>query len=181
MDTTLVPISELKLDPANPRKITEHDFKALVTSLKEFGWVQPVIVNTRTGLVVGGHQRIRAAVILHMTEAPVLYVDLSEAQQKALNVGLNRISGDWDSQLLIELLEGLDDDMKALTGFDDAELSRLLDDPFSEEGEADDKPKLTEPRYTIGQLKTLARNLYPEQADELLEFFDRVERDSGEL
>lgn len=166
-----------KFAPYNPRRLSEQQFEALQRSIDEFGFVEPVVVNTKTNMIVGGHQRVRAAKALGLTEVPVFTVELSGPQEKALNVALNRISGDWDSVALIELLEGLDESMRDLTGFDDKELDRLLNDPFTSEV---DEPaaKVSEPRYTIGQLKTLARNIYPEQADDIIEFLERVERDS---
>lgn len=87
----------------NPRQMDPRTLRLLVRSLATFGWVMPVVANRRTGNIVGGHQRIRANAQLLKTPSasayrrvPVIYVDLSEGREKALNVALNQISGDWD-------------------------------------------------------------------------------------
>jgi ParB/RepB/Spo0J family partition protein len=91
----LVPLGHLDPAPYNPRKISEQQLEALARSMKEFGVVDPVISN-RDGTVIGGHQRIRAAERLGLSELPVIYVDLPKEKEKALNLALNRISGEWD-------------------------------------------------------------------------------------
>lgn len=176
-----MPIAELlqQFAPYNPRRLSEQQFEALQRSIDEFGFVEPVVVNTQTKKIVGGHQRVRAAKAVGLTEVPVYMVSLSEPQEKALNVALNRISGDWDSQLLVELLEGLDEGMRDLTGFDDDELNRLLGDPFTADVD-EPGPKVSEPRYTIGQLKSLARSIYPTQTDVILDFLDVVEKSADD-
>jgi len=125
-----VKISELKLNEKNPRKINSNDMVKLMRSLEEFGFVDPVIVNEnpdRKNIIVGGHQRFKAAKKLGLTEVPVTYVDLKEAEENVLNIALNKISGEWDNEKLPELLIELQDlgaDL-TLTGFDDLELEDL--------------------------------------------------------
>ena len=96
-----------RLIPAdyNPREMDERTLRLLVRSLVRFGWVLPVVANRRTGNIVGGHQRTRANEHIIRTrgraadgykKVPVIYVDLSLHEEKALNVALNQISGDWD-------------------------------------------------------------------------------------
>ena len=114
--------------PYNPRRISAHDMQALRRSMREFGVVEPIVVNKRTRHVVGGHQRIEAARAEKMHRLPVLYVDLDETREKQLNLALNRISGDWDEASLEALLSelsaaGADLD---LTGFKSDEVDRLL-------------------------------------------------------
>jgi hypothetical protein len=114
--------------PYNPRKISAHDLDALGRSMKTFGVVEPIIVNERTGRVVGGHQRVKAAKREGIKSLPVHYVDLDEVQERQLNVALNRISGEWAEDLLAKLIseisaEGGD---LTLTGFDDDEIARYI-------------------------------------------------------
>ncbi len=92
--------------PYNPREISSASFEGLKESIKKFGFVDPLIVNTRTGLLVGGHQRLKAATALGLQKVPVVEVDLSAAEEKALNVTLNnsRISG-FFTDTLQQLLE----------------------------------------------------------------------------
>jgi ParB-like chromosome segregation protein Spo0J len=124
-----------QMDPAalvpadyNPRKITDHQMSALKRSLERWGFVEPVVLNERTGRIVGGHQRVAAALELAMSEVPVIKVTLDEDAEKALNIALNKISGEWDEVKLGELLSDLDQrdwDLPDL-GFEDDELADLL-------------------------------------------------------
>ena len=110
----------------NPRQMGDKQRLALEQSLDEFGFVQPIVVNERTGLVVGGHQRLQAALALDHKEVPVVYVDLTEEREKALNVALNKISGDWDYPALIDVLTELEPQREFdLTGFDIDEFQAL--------------------------------------------------------
>jgi len=118
----------------NPRKITEHDLEALRRSLKFFGTVEPIVVNRRSGHIVGGHQRVRAAEAEGIESLPVVHVDLDDPSEKQLNLALNRISGEFDVDKLAEVLADLEAagaDL-AMTGFTDAEIQELvsgLDEP----------------------------------------------------
>ena len=73
-----------------------------------FGIVEPVVVNKRTGRIVGGHQRVKAAEAQGIEQLPVVHVDLDETQEKQLNIALNRISGEFDVDKLAELLKDLE-------------------------------------------------------------------------
>ena len=134
--------------PYNPRRISEHDLSSLGRSLKFFGVVEPVIVNRRTGRIVGGHQRVKAAEAEGIETLPVVHVDLDEPSEKQLNLALNRISGDWDEEALSKVLAELQAagaDL-GLTGFKPGEVEKYLAslrDPFSEaDDEAPDLPAI---------------------------------------
>ena len=120
--------AQLKAAGYNPRQITKAQYDALKFSLKRFGFVQPVIINKRTDRVVGGHQRIKAAIDLGMTSVPTVTLDLDDHDEKALNLALNRVGGDWDDRLLTKMLADLGSEGWDLAdlGFDDGELDRLL-------------------------------------------------------
>ena len=124
-----VPIDQLRPDPANPRRISDAELEALTRSIKEFGLVDPIIARRGDGLVVGGHQRLIAARRLGLKAIPVVYVDVTDEQAKLLNLALNRISGEWDQELLARLLAELQEapgvDI-SLSGFGDDEIARLL-------------------------------------------------------
>ena len=111
----------------NPRKDLkpgDPEYEKLKRSMDEFGYVEPVIWNKQTGRVVGGHQRLKVLLAMGLTEIDCVVVDLSEEREKALNVALNKISGDWDKDklgLLIADLQGARVDV-SLTGFEPAEL-----------------------------------------------------------
>ena len=110
----------------NPRTITDHDMLSLRRSLTTFGVVEPIVVNLRTNRVVGGHQRVKAAQAEGLDELPAVHVDLDELQEKQLNLALNRIHGDWDTDALVALLGEMSADDVALTGFGDDEVEALL-------------------------------------------------------
>ena len=90
-----------RLTPAgyNPRrdlKPGDAEYEKLRRSIEEFGYVEPVIWNERTGNVVGGHQRLKVLASMGETQVQCVVVDLDEEREKALNVALNKVSGDWD-------------------------------------------------------------------------------------
>lgn len=123
--------NDLKPNENNPRRITRKELDKLKHSLREFGFVDPIIVNKhadRKDVVVGGHQRLEAAKAIGLKTVPVTYVDLPRDREEALNIALNRISGDWDEEKLELLVRKLYEDELPLnlTGFDDAELEKLL-------------------------------------------------------
>ena len=102
----------------------DKEYEKLKRSIEQFGYVEPVIWNKTTGRVVGGHQRLKVLIDMGMTEVDCVVVELSEEKEKALNVALNKISGEWDNDklaLLIADLQGTDFDV-SLTGFEPAEL-----------------------------------------------------------
>jgi len=92
---THLPIKELRLDPANPRRISDEELESLTRSIREFGLIDPIIARREDKVVIGGQQRLLAARKLGMKQVPVVLVDLSEDQAHLLNLALNRISGSW--------------------------------------------------------------------------------------
>lgn len=110
MDIQSVAISKINPAPYNPRKqlTAEHaKYRKLDHSLKEFGLVEPLIWNKRTGNLVGGHQRLRVPIDQGAIEVDVSVVDLPLEKEKILNIALNKIAGEWDEQKLAELLDEL--------------------------------------------------------------------------
>ena len=124
-----------KLVPANynPRKDLkpgDPEYEKLKRSIVEFGYVEPVIWNKTTGHVVGGHQRLKVLIDTGVTEVECVVIEMDVEREKALNVALNKISGEWDKEklsLLISDLQGADFDV-SLTGFDAPELDALFKD-----------------------------------------------------
>ncbi|MCK6483005.1 MAG: DNA modification methylase [Phycisphaerae bacterium] len=126
-------VSKIKPASYNPRidlQPGDSDYEKLQRSLEEFGCVEPLVWNRRTGNLVGGHQRFKVLCAQGETELDVSVVDLSLEREQALNLALNRIQGGWDDRKLAELLENLSripDFDVALTGFDGVEIDQLLD------------------------------------------------------
>ncbi len=126
-----VPIARLHPWEDNPRQMAEGERERLKRSIRSFGFVEPLVVRRSDQLVIGGHQRLDAARALGMNEVPVVYVELSDAEARALNLALNRIQGEWDLPKLGELLEELrvlPDFDETLTGFGPEEIEDILAD-----------------------------------------------------
>ena len=108
-----IEISKLKPAEYNPRTITKEEFAGLKQSIKSFEIVDPIIVN-KDLTIIGGHQRVKAALELGYTTVPCNVLDLDKKTEKKLNVILNShaISGKYDEIKLDEILEELklDDD-----------------------------------------------------------------------
>lgn len=128
MEIKNVLVKDIKYAPYNPRKISDEVLSKLKRSIEEFGYIEPIIINKRTMHVVGGNQRLKALNDLGIEEVEAVFVDLDDAREKALNVALNKITGEWDYPKLKDLLEELDTgeiDIE-LTGFDMVEIEQLM-------------------------------------------------------
>jgi DNA modification methylase len=129
MEYEKMKVSEVKPNEYNPRKISEKDYNNLKKSLKEFGILRPLIINKINGSLISGHQMLKAAIELKIEELPVIYVSLSEEKEKALNLAMNKISGEFEEDKLIELIEQINstnEDVIGLTGFSTEEINYLL-------------------------------------------------------
>lgn len=93
-----VSVQNLVPSPYNPRKWSAKEFKKLVTSMKNFGFLEPIVVNKRNNIIVSGNRRFQAAVSLGYTEIPVVYIDVDEDHEKLLNVAFNDIDFGFDEQ-----------------------------------------------------------------------------------
>ena len=105
------------LSPAkyNPRVMGKVELKKLEESIKKYGLVEPIIIN-KTDTIIGGHQRRDVALKVEIKEADCVVVDLSEEDEKKLNLALNKIKGSWDYQKLDKVLSSLRN--LNYTGFD---------------------------------------------------------------
>lgn len=150
MEIQKISIDKLKPAKYNPRKNLkpgDPEYEKIKRSIQEFGYVEPIIWNKHTGNVVGGHQRLKILNELGEKEIDCVIVDMDETREKALNIALNKISGQWDMPILKDLLQELDTgaiDM-ALTGFDVQELEELMNQVHFE----DPEKKKKEPRSVI--------------------------------
>jgi hypothetical protein len=132
------PIEQVKTTTAayNPRVITERLLVSLSEVIGEFGFLLPCVINKRTNRMVGGHQRVKAAEMQGLTALPIHLIDVDEAQEKALNLALNKIEGKWDYGLLEEALTAVSEaDLLSLSGFSETDLVEIMsgqDGEFSE-------------------------------------------------
>lgn len=141
-EMNLVDIDKLIPYVNNARTHSAEQINKLRSSLREFGFVNPVIID-RDYNVIAGHGRIMAAKAENITEVPCAFVDyLNDAQKKAYILADNRMAldADWDEELLkveIESLQGADFDLN-LTGFDEAELMDIFGDDNQSRAKDDD-------------------------------------------
>lgn len=151
-------INELISPDWNPRQITDEEMEKLKNSINEFGYIDPLIVNKHNNHIVGGNQRYNALKELGYTEVDVIFINEPNiAKEKAMNLALNKISGDWDQDKLDIILEEiqLSDIDITLTGFDEIEFTNLSEDedyiipddePEYDESIADDIETITCPK-----------------------------------
>jgi hypothetical protein len=127
--TEMVAIDQLEPWDKNPRMISEHDQQSLIRSVTEFGMVEPLVARKSDNRVIGGHQRLQVAQTVGLKEVPVVWVEVDDDRAVALNLALNRISGEWEQDTLRTLLDELvlDDDLLALSGFTEQEWGDLVE------------------------------------------------------
>ena len=156
-----IPINEILPDPKNPRRdlhAGDPEYHNIQNSIDEFGFVDPIIIDTATREVIGGHQRLtvlRDAGITELYEIPLGGItwltpdidikQLTKPQRTALNIALNKITGDWDTGRLVEALEsikigGLD---IAITGFGEKELVTFMADLQKGKEPQDAEPQIS--------------------------------------
>ena len=138
----VLPISVLKPAEYNPRKKLkpgDREYKKIKDSIEEFGFADPLVVNADM-TIIGGHQRLNVAIDLGYTEVPCAVVDVDKTREKALNIALNKITGEWDEQLLADLLTDLKDADYDLdyTGFDAPEVDALFSNIYDKKVKEDD-------------------------------------------
>lgn len=101
-------ISELKFAEYNPRTISKKQFKDLKASLKKFGLIDPIIINSskdRNNIIIGGHQRSRAWLDLGNDTIPCVILDLPINDEMELNLRLNKNGGKFDDDLLLNYFD----------------------------------------------------------------------------
>jgi DNA modification methylase len=175
MDIRKIPVSMINPAPYHPKvdlQPGDPDYEKLKRSIEDFGYVEPLVWNERTGNLVGGHQRFK--ILLNeqgATEVEVSVVDLDETREMALNLALNKIRGDWDKEKLAQVLAELQEsDLDVtLTGFDQEEVMELLseyqnievEEPVQDDGFDVEKAldKIKEPETRYGDIWRLGRHV----------------------
>ncbi|CAK7037292.1 site-specific DNA-methyltransferase [Tissierella sp.] len=150
----------------NPRKDLkpgDKEYQKIKNSINEFGYVDPIIINS-DNTIIGGHQRLKVLKDLGFTEVDCVVIEIDKTKEKALNIALNKISGEWN----IELLKDLIDDLKEsnfdieFTGFEPPELDELfseLHDNDVKEDDFDVDEALKEPAVSkLGDIWLLGRH-----------------------
>jgi len=135
INISYVDISDLKAAAYNPRAWNKVALEKLTESIKRFGLIDPLIVNSapnRKNILVGGHMRLEIANRLGIKKVPVVYVNIPDIKkEKELNLRLNRNTGNWD----FNLLKSFDIDLLLDVGFDDSDLQSIWDENLGVEND----------------------------------------------
>ena len=152
MNVETVKIDDLISPDYNPRHITPDALESLKRSIDEFGYVAPVIVNSFNNHILAGNQRILALKELGYSEVEVIYTNITDLnREKALNIRLNNLSGDWDIGKLDTIFQDLELDGfdLTLTGFATENLQ-----PFSGQSETSNDDGILVSEIVAGDLNT---------------------------
>lgn len=148
--------------PDNPRK-NDQAVDAVADSIKRFGFGAPILARKADGEIIAGHTRLKAAAKLGIDRVPVRYLDLDPADAHLLALADNKIGekADWDDEQLARLLAELDDESRAAAGFENDEITKLLDGLESaEEADPDDCPEPPpEPVSQLGDVWRLGEHV----------------------
>jgi ParB-like chromosome segregation protein Spo0J len=126
MEYKQINLEDVKEALYNPRQITDQELNKLKESLQKFGCVRPLVINEATGNLVSGHQMLKAARELKIKTLPYLPVNVSDQEEKVLNLALNKISGSWDDAKLSNMLLSLKDiDIRHISGFSDDDIKSI--------------------------------------------------------
>ena len=93
----------LKFAEYNPRTLSTDQFEHLKKSIEKFDFILPILVNSnpkRKNVIVGGHQRVRVALMMGIETVPVIYTNQNPTDEKELNIRLNKNGGSWDNEKL---------------------------------------------------------------------------------
>ena len=151
-----VPVGDVRPYEDNPRR-NDGAVQAVVNSIREFGWKQPIVVDA-DGTIVVGHTRYKAALALEMTHVPVVVAsDLTPEQCAAYRLADNRVGelAEWDSELLAQELDGLAGFDMERFGFDDSDLQmpEAFNEPVSLDEVREVEPDDSAPdRVRLGEL-----------------------------
>ena len=142
----------------NPRQLTKDQYKHLKDSIERFGFVDPVIVNKnkdRKNIIIGGHQRVKVATDMNISEVPCVEIDLTYERERELNIRLNRNTGEWDMDSLANFF-----DMEELIdwGFDEGELVFEDEEPIAGLVDDDEIPEVEEAVTKLGDLWLLGEH-----------------------
>lgn len=184
MEFKKLQISDLKPASYNPRKELkpgDKEYEKIKNSITEFGYVDPVIVNDDM-TVIGGHQRLNVLKDLGYKEIDCVVISIDKTKEKALNIALNKITGEWNQELLADLIKDLQDSDfdVAFTGFEPPEIEQLFNKVHDKKVSEDDfdvdeelkKPTVAKAGdiYCLGRHRVICGDsLLPETYNRLME------------
>lgn len=166
MNLQQIEINALRPAEYNPRKMSPVQMENLKKGMQEFGNVGLIVVN-KDMTVIGGHQRIKACRALGIATLPCVVLDITKEKEKALNLSLNRISGEWDAEALQQIigeLGTLDAFDMSLTGFEGKEVDEFIASIGKESKEekafdaAAEVEKIITPKTRVGDRYSLGKH-----------------------
>lgn len=134
-------LNPAKYNPRKELKPGDKEFEKLKNSIEHFGYVELIVVNTANhNTVISGHQRLNVLKYLNVDEIECVTVKMNETEEKALNIAMNKVSGEWNEQLLADLIVDLQsvDFNVDLTGFEAPELEQLFSKVYNKKIKEDD-------------------------------------------
>lgn len=128
MKSESVPISELVVDEANCRLHSRRSIDAIISSLKAFGQYRPIVVQSKTKVIVAGNGTYLAAKELGWDKIDCVFIDVDDDARRTIGVLDNRCSdlSSWDESKLRELLYYMDSDMQHIAGFLEADMKEIM-------------------------------------------------------
>ena len=134
-------LNPAKYNPRKELKPGDKEFEKLKNSIEHFGYVELIVVNTANhNTVISGHQRLNVLKYLNVDEIECVTVEMNETEEKALNIAMNKVSGEWNEQLLADLIVDLQsvDFNVDLTGFEAPEVEQLFSKVYNKKIKDDD-------------------------------------------
>ena len=134
-------LNPAKYNPRKELKPGDKEFEKLKNSIEHFGYVELIVVNTANhNTVISGHQRLNVLKYLNVDEIECVTVEMNETEEKTLNIAMNKVSGEWNEQLLADLIVDLQsvDFNVDLTGFEAPELEQLFSKVYNKKIKEDD-------------------------------------------
>lgn len=134
-------LNPAKYNPRKELKPGDKEFEKLKNSIEHFGYVELIVVNTANhNTVISGHQRLNVLKYLNVDEIECVTVEMNETEEKALNIAMNKVSGEWNEQLLADLIIDLQsvDFNVDLTGFEAPEVEQLFSKVYNKKIKEDD-------------------------------------------
>ena len=124
-----VAVKSLNRDPGNARRHPQRNLDAVKSSLTIFGQRAPLVVQREGNIVRAGNARLAAAIELGWKSIAVIYVDDDDARAEQFAIADNRTSelAEWDSPVLLDLLQGFDEGERLALGFDENDVDRILE------------------------------------------------------
>jgi DNA modification methylase len=160
LNTQVININKITPASYNPRvelKPGDAEYENLKKSIDRFGYLEPIVWNSRSGNIVGGHQRFNILKEKGSHEFEVSVVDLNDEEEKALNLALNKISGHWDEDKLVSLLEELQQsDLSEFTGFNLDEMNEIIEN-YSLDKELENIDEIVDDEFDLDEALEKAR------------------------